>query len=606
LSRLLQTSESLNGTLARTVDYAYDNNGNLLTVTSVTYTDGVAGAPVLEQNNTYDLTNQLIRTVTSGGTIVENTYNGDGLRVVKSVNGSLTRFLYQYDKIVLELNALGDQTGRNVYGLNLISRTFGEDTFFYFYNGHADVTALLASDGTIAATYYYDAFGNILDQTGTATSNILYAGYQYDPETGLYYLNARMYDPVTARFIQEDTYLGERNDPLSLNLYTYCKNSPIRYSDPTGHNTQEDYKYQQDMFARQRKSSTRDAYEYQTRTTASLTKQAEIAQEKKNQDNLITAIGIGALAVGCIVLGIVTMGAAVPVIAIAGAGLLGAGIGIGMTEIQDLSDNGTIDYGFNTYAGAAAGGFVAGATLPYSAGAGLAGVMGAGALSSMAGNATNQMISTGKVNASQFAIAGVTGALTCGIASMAPQTVTAVTQGVKSISSKLTASSANATVNAADTQIVQGNLGTAGSQAISNTQTSGVGAGSGVKTDFYVLPSGEAFPATAYRYMDSNNAVEALTTGQQYTTYIGIENYESAAVVRDACQISPFWSDCKVRGTFDTLQIIDDIYVPTTLGNTTNIPEPFAVSYPQYGYGNAQQFRVDKVVKFSDVTIIGD
>ena len=137
---------------------------------------------------------------------------------------------------MLELNALGDQTGRNVYGLNLISRTFGEDTFFYFYNGHADVTALLASDGTIAATYYYDAFGNILDQTGTATSNILYAGYQYDPETGLYYLNARMYDPVTARFIQEDTYLGSRNDVLSLNLYTYCHNEPMMYWDPSGHN----------------------------------------------------------------------------------------------------------------------------------------------------------------------------------------------------------------------------------------------------------------------------------------------------------------------------------------------------------------------------------
>ncbi len=235
LNRLLRTSESLNGTLSRTVDYTYDNNGNLLTVTSITYTDGIAGAPVLEQNNTYDLLNQLIRTVTSDGTTVENTYNGDGYRVVKSVNGSATRFLYQYDKIVLELNALGDQTGRNVYGLNLISRTFGEDTFFYFYNGHADVTALLASDGTIAATYYYDAFGNILDQTGTATSNILYAGYQYDPETGLYYLNARMYDPVTARFIQEDTYLGSRNDALSLNLYTYCHNEPMMYSDPTGH-----------------------------------------------------------------------------------------------------------------------------------------------------------------------------------------------------------------------------------------------------------------------------------------------------------------------------------------------------------------------------------
>lgn len=60
-----------------------------------------------------------------------------------------------------------------------------------------------------------------------------------------------MYDPVTARFMQEDSYLGERNDALSLNLYTYCKNSPIRYSDPTGHNTQEDYQYQQEMKERE-------------------------------------------------------------------------------------------------------------------------------------------------------------------------------------------------------------------------------------------------------------------------------------------------------------------------------------------------------------------
>ena len=44
-----------------------------------------------------------------------------------------------------------------------------------------------------------------------------------------------MYDPVTARFLQEDTYKGDPNDPLSLNLYTYCTNNPIIYDDPTGH-----------------------------------------------------------------------------------------------------------------------------------------------------------------------------------------------------------------------------------------------------------------------------------------------------------------------------------------------------------------------------------
>ncbi|MDD4402599.1 MAG: RHS repeat-associated core domain-containing protein, partial [Desulfitobacteriaceae bacterium] len=89
--------------------------------------------------------------------------------------------------------------------------------------------------GNIAATYYYDAFGNILEQTGAVNNSITYAGYQYDEETGLYYLNARMYDPKIARFLQEDTYRGDINDPLSLNYYVYCANNPLVYYDPTGH-----------------------------------------------------------------------------------------------------------------------------------------------------------------------------------------------------------------------------------------------------------------------------------------------------------------------------------------------------------------------------------
>ncbi len=102
------------------------------------------------------------------------------------------------------------------------------------YNAHGDVVTLL-TDGTVVATYYYDSFGNILEQTGEVDNSILYAGYQYDAETGLYYINARMYDPVTARFLQADTYLGNLNDPLSLNLYTYCLNNPHKYVDPSGH-----------------------------------------------------------------------------------------------------------------------------------------------------------------------------------------------------------------------------------------------------------------------------------------------------------------------------------------------------------------------------------
>ena len=133
------------------------------------------------------------------------------------------------------------------------------------------------------------------------------------------------------------------------------------------------------------------------------------------------------------------------------------------------------------------------------------------------------------------------------------------------------------------------------------------GAGeSGRKADFYVTPSGDVVPATGYRYMDSGRANDAIISGEQYTTYIGFKKYDSASQVKDAFQIADSWSDCKVRGEFDTLQVIDDLYVPTTKGNTTAIPEPITFSYPEYGKGGEHQLRVDKVIKFTNVDFIGD
>ena len=87
-------------------------------------------------------------------------------------------------------------------------------------------------------SYYYDAFGNLLEDESSVANSYKYAGYQHDEENGLYYLNARFYDPEIARFIQEDTYRGNTADPLSLNLYTYCVNNPMKYYDPTGHASQ--------------------------------------------------------------------------------------------------------------------------------------------------------------------------------------------------------------------------------------------------------------------------------------------------------------------------------------------------------------------------------
>ncbi|ATW25288.1 RHS repeat-associated core domain-containing protein [Candidatus Formimonas warabiya] len=233
-NRLAGTATTRNGVTTETNAYTYDNNGNQLTVSQTPYLNGVPQTAKIT-NSTYDRLNQLLTTSMPDGTTLNNTYNGEGIRVKKEINGQAAKYLYEGDQILLEPDNAGNQTARNIWGTSLISRNVSGITAYYMYNGHGDVTALINSAGTILATYYYDAFGNIPESTGTINNPFKYAGYQHDQETGYYYLMSRYYDPVTARFISEDTYRGNPNDPLSLNLYTYCHNEPLMYTDPTGH-----------------------------------------------------------------------------------------------------------------------------------------------------------------------------------------------------------------------------------------------------------------------------------------------------------------------------------------------------------------------------------
>ena len=233
-NQLLTVEQTIGGVAVSRTTYTYDANGNQLSEVE-TQND----VSVTKLTNTYDLRNQLICSATEDA-VINNTYNASGYRVAKVVTKdgktSKTYFLYDGGSVTMEADEDG-VTAKNTYGGPLLFRTvFGdiETTYQYMYNAHGDVVTLL-TDGEVAATYCYDSFGNVLEQTGEVDNSILYAGYQYDEETGLYYINARMYDPVTARFLQADTYLGNTSDPLSLNLYTYCLNNPHKYTDPSGH-----------------------------------------------------------------------------------------------------------------------------------------------------------------------------------------------------------------------------------------------------------------------------------------------------------------------------------------------------------------------------------
>lgn len=101
-------------------------------------------------------------------------------------------------------------------------------------NGHGDVVGLVDDAGEVLNSYTYDIWGGPLTKEETVPNVLRYAGEYWDDTVGLQYLRARWYDPGMARFIGEDTYEGELNDPLSLNLYSYVHNNPLKYVDPSG------------------------------------------------------------------------------------------------------------------------------------------------------------------------------------------------------------------------------------------------------------------------------------------------------------------------------------------------------------------------------------
>jgi RHS repeat-associated protein len=73
----------------------------------------------------------------------------------------------------------------------------------------------------------YAPYGSESASEGTAEVSYKYTDKEKDT-TGLYYFEARYYDPEIGRFISVDP--GKDGD----NWYAYCRNNPVKYVDPTG------------------------------------------------------------------------------------------------------------------------------------------------------------------------------------------------------------------------------------------------------------------------------------------------------------------------------------------------------------------------------------
>ena len=215
----------------------------LIAYNGQTITHDAIGNPLSDGKRTYTWEHgRQLATLTQDGTTWNFTYNADGIRT-RRTNGSTT-YNYVYNGSSLSQMTVGNHQLNFLYDANGAPMVviYNGEVYYYVTNLQGDVIAILDSDGKAIVEYSYDAWGKLLSTTGSKATTLgvhnplRYRAYVYDPETGLYYVSSRYYDPEMCRFINADDidYLGADGSPLSYNLFAYCMNNPVNRFDVNG------------------------------------------------------------------------------------------------------------------------------------------------------------------------------------------------------------------------------------------------------------------------------------------------------------------------------------------------------------------------------------
>ena len=262
---LNQLTRINDGFTNKTTTYTYDNAGNILERKEYAYTTGTLGTPTATFAYEYDSEwkdklvsyngetisydeignpvsyrgytmawqGKRLESLSGNGLTASYTYDEQGIRSGKTINGVTTSF--SYNGSLLMAQVAPEKSLLFSYDANgqAVSVNYNGTEYYYLRNGQNDIVGLMDESGVRVVEYIYDAWGKLISTTGTLATTLgadnpfRYRGYYYDTETGLYYLTARYYDPEVCRFISADVYMSTGQGVLGGNMWAYCGNNPV-------------------------------------------------------------------------------------------------------------------------------------------------------------------------------------------------------------------------------------------------------------------------------------------------------------------------------------------------------------------------------------------
>ncbi|MGL4370009.1 MAG: RHS repeat domain-containing protein, partial [Spirochaetota bacterium] len=201
---------------------------------------------------TYDSNNRITEVTDSAGKVVgQYEYDDQGFRVRKEaaeiINGAETKVevLYpsMYFCIEKQKTPEGDDIQNTAYAVNniylngvRIAASLPNGACQYYLTDQVDSVSLVTDDKSEVVTRTeYLPYGETWFQEGDKKNRPKFNSQELDVETGFYFFNARYQDPEICRFVTADNQIDGEYDTQGWNRYSYVKNNPVQYKDPTGH-----------------------------------------------------------------------------------------------------------------------------------------------------------------------------------------------------------------------------------------------------------------------------------------------------------------------------------------------------------------------------------